>query len=157
MSTRSTTHFTHGDGDPTAIIYRHPDGYPECAGVDILRFLEECAKLKDSRFGDPSYLAAKYVVFLADHFNYTYDQSFAKIRPASRLEFISVGVVMADPGDIEYRYVVDCGKPTADGKPTVTCYAVSDTWDREKGEDKPMGEWTLTECPIPPLTAQVEE
>ena len=46
MSTRSTTHFTYGNGHgygPTAIIYRHGDGFPEAAGVDILRFLDECS------------------------------------------------------------------------------------------------------------------
>jgi hypothetical protein len=110
MSTRSTTHFTFdGALEPTAIIYRHSDECPDGAGMDIMRFLDECAKLKDNRFGEPSYLAAKYVVFLADIFNWDYhcDHSEPK-RPPSRLDFISVGVVMKDPLDIEYRYVITC-------------------------------------------------
>jgi len=127
MSTRSTTHFIWG-GDtehPIAIIYRHGDGYPEGAGVDLLRFLDECAKLKDPRFSDPSYLAAKYVVFLADMFNYGYDDNFKPIRAASRLEFLSVGVVREDPGDIEYRYTVNCTSGFGSKvPPTVECYDI---------------------------------
>ena len=37
MSTRSTTHF-QWEGRDFAIVYRHPDGYPDGAGVDILKF-----------------------------------------------------------------------------------------------------------------------
>jgi hypothetical protein len=132
MSTRSTTHFIDGDeSKPVAIIYRHSDGYPEGAGVDIHTFLEQCAKLKDSRFTDPSYLAAKYVVFLADMFSHHFDWHGKNVRPIpndSKLEFISVGVLMEDPTDIEYRYVIDSNTLTDDGKPTVTCYAVDFDW-----------------------------
>ena len=144
MSTRSTTHFTHGDElKPVAIIYRHPDGDPEGAGVDLLDFIRQCRQLKDPRFTDPSYLAAKYVVFLADMFNYEYDDDFKKIRPASRLAFISVGVLDADPGDIEYRYVVDCRNLTSDRCPKVTCYKISGT-TKSKWQN-----WEKTEVPIP--------
>jgi hypothetical protein len=128
MSTRSTTHFTYGDTrQPTAIIYRHADGYPEGAGTDLLRFLDECSKLSDSRFGDPAYLAAKYVVFLADMFNVRYEWTKGKMsetKPESKLEFLSVGVLDRDPGDIEYRYTVNCGKLDEDGKPEVTCFSI---------------------------------
>lgn len=137
MSTRSTTHFVYdGDKKPTAIIYRHSDGYPEGAGVDLLRFIEETGALRDSRWGDPSYLAAKYVVFLA--------REFAD-DPSSPLAFISVGVLDADPGDIEYRYVVRCGN----GKPTVTRYAISGKYDGERNKYLPQSKWILTETPIP--------
>jgi hypothetical protein len=129
MSTRSTTHFIHGnEANPTAIIYRHSDGYPEAAGVDLRKFLEECAKLSDPRFTDPSYLAAKYVVFLADLFNNTWDWKTGKeVRYESKLEFLSVGVMSSDPSDIEYRYIVDCGT-IVDGRPVIRCYAVSMDW-----------------------------
>jgi len=127
MSTRSTTHFTD-EGRTVAIIYRHSDGYPEGAGTDILRFLNECGKLNDPRFTDPSYLAAKYVVFLADMFNHSFQRNskgvLKEVRNKSKLEFLSVGVLMEDPMDIEYRYVIDCGT-LEDGKPKVTCYPVS--------------------------------
>lgn len=123
MSTRSTTHFVYeGEEKPTAIIYRHSDGYPEGAGRDILKFLDECEKFEDSRFGDPSYLAARYVVFLASKFaNKGYDADFNPI-PADpwSLEFTGVGVCGADPCDIEFRYVVICGR----GRPVVQCFSV---------------------------------
>ena len=68
MSTRSTTHFTDSTGT-VAIIYRHSDGYPEGAGRDLISFLKECKALPDPRLYDAPYLAAKYVVFLANMFN----------------------------------------------------------------------------------------
>ncbi len=150
MSTRSTTHFVDSQaiylkGSPMAIIYRHSDGYPEGAGRDLVQFLKECKKLKDSRLSDSSYLAAKYVVFLADMFNSGYERNpktgdLEKVRYASKLEFISVGVMNSDPEDIEYRYTVDCGKlDSKTGLPEVKAYQVS-----ELG-----GVWSQTEVKIP--------
>lgn len=133
MSTRSTAHFYWGDSDkPTAIIYRHSDGYPEGAGVDIHKFLDQCGKLADPRFNDPSYLAARYVVFLADKFNYTYKpgdfstqlQALRRgkyVRPKSKMDFISVGVMEQDPDDIEYRYTIRCND---EDRPEVKCFEV---------------------------------
>lgn len=130
MSTRSTTHFTYGDENkPAAIVYRHSDGYPDGAGVDIRKFFRECQKLDDSRLNDAQYLAAKYVVFLADMFNEKMEYKDGKwktVKPESRLEFLSVGVCLCDPGDIEYRYVVNCGKIGPDGLPELKCYEVDD-------------------------------
>jgi len=116
MSTRSTTHFAYRLGaEPEAIIYRHADGYPEGAGKDIFRFLDEVGKLADTRFGDPSYLAAKYVVFLAREFAVSYDwdedHKFVTKPNESPLDFISVGVLREDPGDIEYRYTIVGSEP----------------------------------------------
>ena len=112
MSTRSTTHFmdTLG-GDPRAIIYRHSDGYPSGAGKDIQQFLRDVSEnTKDTRFGDPSYLAAKYVVWLAARFARSYERNAETGEygyvPNHPLDFLSVGVVLDDPGDIEYRYVI---------------------------------------------------
>jgi len=50
MSTRSTTHFIDSEFStkPIAIVYRHSDGYPEGAGMDIARFLKLCKKLPDT-------------------------------------------------------------------------------------------------------------
>ena len=111
MSTRSTTHFTLGE-TPRAIVYRHADGYPSGAGADILEFLRSVQlQTLDTRFSDPSYLAAKYVVFLAQRFAVDYDWTGGEmtITPRkNRLDFISVGICLKDPADIEYRYVVDC-------------------------------------------------
>lgn len=124
MSTRSTTHFVHAlNAKPTAIVYRHSDGYPSGAGADLFEFIDRCSKLRDSRFTDPSYLAAKYVVFLAEMFNHTYDSAIGDYRPnGDRLEFISVGVCDEDPGDIEYRYVLVCDGSGPNHAPLVRCY-----------------------------------
>jgi hypothetical protein len=153
MSTRSTTHFIDSEFStkPIAIVYRHSDGYPEGAGMDIARFLKLCKKLPDSRVNDPSYLAAKYVVFLADIFNNKFtkfeqdgvcDESGEPVkaskygykRAMSKLDFLSVGIMQEDPGYIEYRYVIDCGN-LIKGLPQVTCYAVSEldgVWSQEE-------------------------
>ena len=97
MSTRATVHFRYG-GKTEAIVYRHSDGYPEGLGKALEEFLTECEMLKDSRFDDPSYLAAKWVV--AD--------SARNPRGDHRLAFLGVGIVLEDPGDIEYRYLLEC-------------------------------------------------
>ena len=121
MSTRSTTHFINSryinkdtkQPTVTAIIYRHSDGYPEGAGVDLRTFLDQVSQLYDTRFDDASYLAAKYVVYLAEKFTYPESES--------PLDFLSVGILMRDPGDIEFRYFVDCGKHDETGKPEIRC------------------------------------
>lgn len=129
MSTRSTTHFIGHKGEtPEAIIYRHSDGYPEGHGRDLQAFFAAVEEqTQDTRFNDPSYLSAKLVVFLAREFatspSLTTHEwtSHADTRP---LDFISVGIVSKDPGDIEYRYVVNCGEHGEDGRPIVTCYGI---------------------------------
>lgn len=156
MSTRSTTHFIWRDAEKVeAIVYRHSDGYPKGAGTDIYKFFEDVkAQVShgDTRFEDPTYLAAKYVVWLARMFASTWvsrDEennvkpgfiSHANERP---MDFLSVGVCMSDPGDIEYRYIVDCYNLT-DGMPTVTC----ESPDRKRqygiprpGKEKDHGEF----------------
>ncbi len=148
MSTRCTTHFTSGKKTPEAIIYRHSDGYPEGAGLDLLDFLQQCSKLKDSRLTDPSYLAAKYVVYLAGMFH-EIAMEFPSVygESDSPLNFLSVGVCQKDPTDIEYRYVVDCSKGRYAGlspsklREMVTCYSV------EGGYGSPV---THKVVPIPP-------
>lgn len=145
MSTRSTTHFSYGD-ESFAIVYRHPDGYPEGHGTDLYKFLNDVKKqTEDTRFNDPSYLAAKLVVWLADQFaqkplthdeawecgqhvadawenakpiSWDKDRRYVKIND---LDFISVGIVLEDPGDIEYRYKVDSGNLDKNGFPEITC------------------------------------
>lgn len=130
MSTRSTTHFYWSKEDfdrnepPAAIVYRHHDGYPAGAGVDLLNFVEdvkaqcdptrEGATYYGTRFGDASYLAAKYLVYLTVY-GYKYDQDYP-------LDFGGVGILTSDPVDIEWRYIV-----IADGEPTLY---VQDLCDR---------------------------
>jgi len=97
MSTRATVHF-QGYGVTQAIVYRHSDGYPEGLGEDLNIFFTEVEKLKDKRFNDPTYLAAKFVVWQAGQYT----------KPDSPLDFLSIGVMTEDPGDIEYRYLLAC-------------------------------------------------
>jgi len=116
MSTRSATHFRDItlDGVSTAIVYRHHDGYPEGAGVDLMKFIEqvkeqtsrEGASMYGTRFDDSSYLAAKYLTFLVTE-GYKYDKDYP-------LDFGGVGILNQDPMDIDYRYIVVC-----DGTPTI--------------------------------------
>lgn len=111
MSTRCTVHFHWGDGgDPAAIIYRHGDGYPKGVLPDLEQFFSDVEEqTSDMRFEDPSYLAAKYVVWQAGKNARHYDYETGTWTPAEPLDFISVGVLMKDPKDIEYRYHVQCG------------------------------------------------
>jgi hypothetical protein len=128
MSTRCTTHFTWDEsGEPAAIVYRHADGYPEGHGVELQEFFDAVeTQTNDTRFNDPSYLAAKLVVWLADKFATRFEWDGPNMREVKteKLDFISVGVVMKDPGDIEYRYVVDCSLKNGATRPTVTAYEV---------------------------------
>lgn len=94
MSTRAQISFNSG-GKRQALIYRHCDGYPEGLGQDLVNFFKEVQKqTSDTRFTDPEYLAAKWVVW----------DSGAR----GRLDFLGVGVSMELHGDIEYLYNVDC-------------------------------------------------
>lgn len=109
MSIRATVHFQDSDDGDRAIVYRHCDGYPEGLGTDLERFFTDVqAQTKDTRFGDPSYLAAKFVVWQAGE--------YTKEDGKKPLDFLSVGVVSEDPSDIEYRYLVKCN---GDKKPKV--------------------------------------
>ena len=101
MSTRACVHFCHDDKSTAAIIYRHSDGYPDGLGEDLKIFLKEVKdNVEDNRFGDPNYLAAKFVVWQAKQ--YASDKHY--------LDFLSIGVMLRDAGDIEYRYKVICNK-----------------------------------------------
>lgn len=106
MSTRCVINFGF-DKVPYAKVYRHSDGYPngEYGVFANLRKFFECVKeqTKDTRFSDPSYLAAKFVVW----------QSGMK-----GLDFLGVGVILENPSDIEYEYFVDCSK-NIEGYPSV--------------------------------------
>ena len=116
MSTRACVHFMQY-GEAEARIYRHSDGYPEGLGQDLLDFLRELkANVRDNRFDDAGYLAAKCVVRDA-----TMNRRYAN-GEAHDLNFLGVGVVSADPADCEYRYEVMCDDFDADGLPKVMVY-----------------------------------
>jgi len=92
------------DKKPTAVIYRHWDNYIEGGGIDLKEFLDFCKSgTFDGRTRDASYLASKYVVFLA--------QTFAGDWKENPLDFLSVGVCYTNPElDMwqEYTYHIIC-------------------------------------------------
>ena len=134
MSTRCTINFMEGKA-LGAKIYRHSDGYPERgeSGVqsDLKRFFQAVKAQCDNtsygtRFGDPYYLAAKFIVWQAgENTRYAnrYDMSDEELdaaRKANPLNFGSIGVMMEDPGDIAWKYFLDCDNMDENGFPTVT-------------------------------------
>lgn len=120
MSTRCVINFEDSYGK--AKIYRHSDGYPESdVGVlaDLEKFFTAVEKqTKDTRFNDPNYLAAKFVVWQANENAKIDAQTFGrnpktgeyerKQGRAKKLAFLGVGIIDRNPGDIEYEYTVHC-------------------------------------------------
>lgn len=115
MSTRANIHFTFGSGELAANIYRHSDGYPEGVLPDLAKFFDAVEEQVpgDTRFNDPEYLAAKFVVWQAYAFHGWTDTGDA----APPLDFLSVGIQLQDAGDAAYTYTVTCH---GDGRPKVT-------------------------------------
>ena len=112
MATRSNIHFTDGDY-LAANIYVHYDGYPENRLPELQEFFDAVKQgTNDNRFGDPSYLAAKFIVW--------YSLARSSGEPHKPLDFLGVGPVVEDAGDAEYIYKVDCSKRCANGFPVVT-------------------------------------
>lgn len=123
MSTRCVINFTF-DGNVEAKVYRHSDGYPDGPNgvpADLAKFFVEVEKhTPDHRFDDPSYLAARFVVWQADRLAKTYDSSKRGYTKNKRLNFLGVGIVMENPGDIEYEYTVACSTHDQNGRPIVS-------------------------------------
>lgn len=122
MATRSSQHFGETYGGTfraEAMVYKHWDGYPENMLPLFEQFFtavkEQCGG--DTRFNDPTYLAAKWVVFLADDGRALSGELQGERQPPMR--FLGVGVITEDPGDIEYTYRVHCDKKDDDGNPVV--------------------------------------
>lgn len=96
MSTRASVKF---DGDwGTPMIYKHSDGYPDgehgmIALLDgFFEWNERLGEGVGDRYDDANYLAARFVAFLTRN---GYDG-------------LGVGVMMTEPNDIAYRYIVPC-------------------------------------------------
>lgn len=126
MSTRCTINFRYGRSTE-AKVYRHSDGYPDGeAGViaDLQKFFTDVeTQTRDTRFDDPNYLAAKYIVWQANKNRSSYfrvAKHFGDAQEPKMLDFLSVGVCQKDPGDIEYTYFVDCSKRDENRRPVVT-------------------------------------
>ena len=119
MSTRCIINFG-SDNNIVAKIYRHSDGYPSAILPDLQTFFEDVmAQTKDTRFDDPSYLAAKYVVWQAHEYAEKLNEKF-EYEPSEMLDFCGVGVCQKNPGDIDYEYFVDCDHVDASARPLVT-------------------------------------
>lgn len=108
MSTRCTVHFcdkpSRGKPKAAAIVYRHCDGYPESMEPDLKRFFADVKEqTPDTRFHDSCYLAAKFIVWQAAQ-----NVEYSPYKTGKPLDFISLGVMMKDPMDIEWRYKVLC-------------------------------------------------
>jgi hypothetical protein len=114
MGARLNAVFHNGDKEkPTAVVYGHWAGDDPTSATETLteffKAVEEQTP-NDRRFNDPSYLAAKYVVFLAHGDKKTVENP---------LDFLSVGVVRNEkdcgPECIAY---VDCSN--GDNRPTIS-------------------------------------
>lgn len=108
MSTRSTVHFINPERDERHIVYVHHDGYPSYRGEEIMEFLKICRdEIADSRIGDAGRLAAKFVVYQFDqHYQRAKESDYREAEHP--MQTISVLLCNEDPGDIQYRYIVDC-------------------------------------------------
>jgi hypothetical protein len=120
MSTRCNIHFADANGRVEANIYRHSDGYPEGVLPDLEEFFTAVeAQTSDTRYSDPSYLAAKFVVWQAGEYAKLAAYNFmtgeqGEVKP---LDFLSVGIMNTDAGDGEYVYTLTC---KGDQRPEVT-------------------------------------
>lgn len=120
MSTRCSINFTVAGSDKVwAKVYRHYDGdlAPESLRSffrDVRKQTGEGDRTGDTRFGDPEYLAAKYVVWQAHRY----------ATPGKPLAFTGVGVLAQDPGDIAYIHTVACADRDTD--PVVTSREVGE-------------------------------
>ena len=116
MSTRCTLHFEYVPDQTDAIVYRHSGGHPDAVLPDLEKFFAAVEEqTKDTRFDDPSYLAAKFIVWQARQLAWHFSDNY-KREPSQPLDFIGVAPVLHDPGDIEFRYHVLC---TGRERPTV--------------------------------------
>jgi len=122
MSTRAMLVFCEG-GQPQAMIYRHdagqPDG-PHGVPADLTRFFRECetfcTMISGPRFGDPDYLAAKWVVWEAHQIHLVWAKHGRAIHP---LDFLSLGVDMNLHWDLDFGYLVHCDRRDDCGRPTI--------------------------------------
>ena len=114
MATRSLTTFADKNGDIMATVYKHWDGHPDSMMPLFTRFFTRCSALSSPRFDDPFYLAAKWVVFLAEN-----DRAGGSGRYTDDpLDFLGVGIMSPGVDAWEdYVYTVKCAN---DAYPLVT-------------------------------------
>lgn len=101
-------------GTVRAVVYRHYDGDPVSVGNDMVLFFADVKRQvpNDTRFDDPEYLAARFIVWQA-----------LRLAPEDRpLSFLGVGVSNQDLGGVQYNYDINCGAVTEN--PTVVPHKV---------------------------------
>jgi hypothetical protein len=107
-----------------AMLYRHSDGYPEGVLPDLEEFFDDLDKnLSDKRYGDPSYLAPKLLVWLVMSHRQSMKEwyesmlernpndNYAREKLAEKshiCDFLGHGIDNALHGDIEYLYHINC-------------------------------------------------
>jgi len=118
MSTRAVVNFVDTySPQPVAKVYRHCDGYPDGLGEDLKRFFAHVENtLVDTRFEDPSYLAAKWLVWDSMQ-TYNYDRE-------NPLDFTTIGIVMETPADAQFEYDVVC---TGANIPHLVCIEIGES------------------------------
>lgn len=111
MGTKCNIRFADADGNVPANIYRHAKGYPESVLPDLDEFFADvAAQAVDPKFHDPSYLAAKFVVWQAARWRYA----------GGPLDFGGVGIIAPDAFGAHYSYTVTCGRDRK-ARPSVAC------------------------------------
>lgn len=127
MSTRSVIEFVYGDNvKPQARVYHHYDGDPETMARDLGLFFDDVAaqcgpRGNDNCFTDPSYLAAKFIVWQATR--YARDPGGYEGAPkGGPMYFSGVAPCIVAPPDIAYLHTVRCPADVTDKaeRPTVT-------------------------------------
>jgi hypothetical protein len=102
-------------GDTTvASVYVHDGGGPDHLGCEILDFLYSLEKSVDPRYDDPEYLAAKFIVFLADR----------RVSGSKKTDVTGVGATRNEY-DTEWKYYFNCMEAEGYRKPSVVCYHIS--------------------------------
>lgn len=105
MATRSLTNFTDYNGKVVATVYKHWDGHPENMLELFNRFFDRCEALSSPRLDDPFYLAAKWVVFLAEEDRRANEDD--RQYTDDPLDFLGVGIIAPETDAWEdYVYTV---------------------------------------------------
>lgn len=145
MSTRCQIMFHWGleETAPTAILYRHSDGYPDGVLPDLDAFFKDMeANVPDNRFTDPCYLSAKLLVWFTSRHNdmmfgiykemakhATSGDDFAKKKLAEfghPCDFLGHGIDLCLHDDIQFLYHIHCSQDYGAGRPMVTWEHVTD-------------------------------
>jgi len=106
-------HFGYGENSE-AIVYRHYDGYdiPD----DMKDFFTELKEnVNDTRFNNPTYLAAKFIVWQAHEYTKKTDYQ----KESHYLDFLGVSPSLENHDDIDVCWLVNCNQSDDNGFPVV--------------------------------------